>query len=165
MQLALTDLYRARWTNDIHDEWIRNCLANQPQILPERLERTRNLMNLHVRDSLVDGYQHLIDSLYLPDANNRHVLAAAITCGASLIITFNLRDFSQSALATYNIEAQHPENFIANLFNLNIPSVCKAVETVYNRLKNPPLTKEHYLENLLKQQLPQTVSLLTEFWL
>jgi len=164
MQLALTDLYKARWTNEIHDEWIRNCLANQPTIQPERLERTRSLMNTHVRDCLVDGYQHLIDSLQLPDTNDRHVLAAAITCGADIIITFNLKDFPSSSLSLYNIEAQHPDMFISSLFDLDTPLVCKAVNTVYNRLKNPPLSKEQYLENLLRQQLPKTISLLKEFW-
>jgi hypothetical protein len=44
MQLALADLYRAKWTNSIHDEWIRNVLANRPDLRPEQLERTRELM-------------------------------------------------------------------------------------------------------------------------
>ena len=26
MRLALTDLFRARWTEEIHDEWIRNLI-------------------------------------------------------------------------------------------------------------------------------------------
>ena len=45
MHLALTDLYRAKWTNEIHDEWIRNVLANRDDLSQESLVRTRDLMN------------------------------------------------------------------------------------------------------------------------
>lgn len=55
MHLALTDLYRAKWTDEIHDEWIRNVLANRVDLTKEMLERTRSLMNRHVRDCLVDN--------------------------------------------------------------------------------------------------------------
>jgi hypothetical protein len=77
VQLALTDLFQARWTDEIHDEWVRNVLANRPDISPESLARCR-LMDLHVTDCLVTGYESLIPTLTLPDANDRHVLAAAI---------------------------------------------------------------------------------------
>lgn len=63
MNLAITDLFRARWTDEIHDEWIRNVLRNRPDLTNERLQRTRDLMNSHVRDCLVSGYQDLIRPL------------------------------------------------------------------------------------------------------
>ena len=47
-------------------------------------------MNAYVRDALVDGHQSLVPALELPDPNQRHVLAAAIKCGADLIVTFTL---------------------------------------------------------------------------
>jgi len=59
MRLALTDLFRARWTEDIHDEWIRNLLEVRTDLTREQLERTRELMNANVRDCLVEGYQNL----------------------------------------------------------------------------------------------------------
>jgi len=45
MHLALTDLFRAKWTDRIHDEWIRNVLEHRPDLRREQLERTRQLMN------------------------------------------------------------------------------------------------------------------------
>jgi hypothetical protein len=48
MHLALTDLYRARWTDTIHEEWNRAILANRPDLTCAQLERTRDLMNAHV---------------------------------------------------------------------------------------------------------------------
>ncbi|MEZ2233262.1 PIN domain-containing protein [Microcoleus sp.] len=78
MQLALTDLFQARWTDEIHDEWIRNVLKNRPDLTIEQLTRTKDLMNRYVRDCLVTGYEWIIPSLNLPDPNDRHILAAAI---------------------------------------------------------------------------------------
>jgi len=49
MRLALTDLFRARWTEDIHEEWIRNVIAKRPDLTREQLDRTRTLMNENVR--------------------------------------------------------------------------------------------------------------------
>ena len=76
----------------IHEEWIRNVLARRPDIEPAALERTRSLMNAHVRDCLVSSFEHLIPSIDLPDPDDRHVVAAAIHSGSSLIVTFNLKD-------------------------------------------------------------------------
>ena len=71
MQLALTDLFRARWTDQIHDEWIRNLLKNRSDLTLEQLTQTKNLMNSHVRDCLVADYEGLIPSINLPDADDR----------------------------------------------------------------------------------------------
>jgi hypothetical protein len=78
MQLAVTDLVRAKWTADIHEEWITALLESQPHRRRADLERTRSLMDSAVRDCLVMGYAGLIPSLSLPDPDDRHVLAAAI---------------------------------------------------------------------------------------
>ena len=48
IRLAMTGLFRAKWTDAIHDEWTRNLLANRPDLKPEQLNRTRHLMNTHV---------------------------------------------------------------------------------------------------------------------
>jgi predicted nucleic acid-binding protein len=92
MELALTDLFRARWSEDIQQEWMRNVLKNRPDLSEAQLVRTKDLMNANVRDALVTGYKSLIPSLSLPDPNDRHVLAAAIRGNASIIIATNLKD-------------------------------------------------------------------------
>lgn len=109
IRLAQAGLVRARWTESIHDEWVRNVLANNPALSAERLMRTRTLMNEAVRDCLVTGYEDLMDSLILPDPNDRHVLAAAIRANAEAMITFNLKDFPSCSLSIHNIVVQHPD--------------------------------------------------------
>lgn len=39
MHLAVSDLFRARWTTRIHDEWMRNLLANRTDLTRAQLER------------------------------------------------------------------------------------------------------------------------------
>ena len=106
MHIAVTDLYRAKWTDAIHDEWTRNVLRDRPDLKREQLQRTRDLMNSHARDCLVTGYERLINAVTLPDPDDRHVLAAAIRAGADIIVTFNLNDFPEKYLMPYGIEAQ-----------------------------------------------------------
>ena len=55
MYLALTGIYRARWTEQIHDEWIRNLLHKRPDLDSEKLQRTRELMNANVPGSVISG--------------------------------------------------------------------------------------------------------------
>ena len=163
MRLAITDLFRARWTDQIHEEWIRSVLKDRPDLTREQLERTRQLMNSHVRDSLVSGYEDLIDGLQLPDPDDRHVLAAAIRTRASVIVTFNLADFPNEYLAGHGIEAQHPDEFITHLLDLNPAAVCSAAKKQRAALRNPPKDVEQFLEALAKQHLPETVSRLRDF--
>ena len=66
IRLAQAGLVRARWSDTIHDEWLRNVLKDNPQLSPERLARTRTLMNEAVRDCLVTGYEDLIESCLIP---------------------------------------------------------------------------------------------------
>jgi hypothetical protein len=117
IRLAQAGLVRARWTETIHDEWLRNVLKDNLRLSPERLARTRSLMNEAVRDCLITGYEELIDSLALPDPDDRHVLAAAIRAGAGIIVTYNLADFPADTLARFDIEAQHPDDFLVSLLD------------------------------------------------
>lgn len=160
MHLALTDLFRAKWTDEIHDEWIRNVLINRPDITKDQLQRTRDLMNSNVRDCLVIGYQYLIPALILPDMNDRHVLAAAICAGADVIVTYNLKDFPVETLKQYGIEAQHPDEFITSLIHLAPPVICEAAKRQRMNLKNPPKTVEELLSDYERQGLTQTVAAL-----
>jgi PIN domain-containing protein len=163
MHLALTGVFRAKWSSDVHEEWIRNLLKNRPDLTREKLERTRRLMDKAAPDALVTGYQHLIPGLLLPDRDDRHVLAAAIRCGASLIVTSNLADFPPEALSPFDIEAQHPDEFILHLLDLTPGLVIEAAHNHRTSLKNPPKTVEEYLDSLESQGLTQTASALREY--
>jgi predicted nucleic acid-binding protein len=160
MQLALSDLYRAKWTDRIHAEWMRNLLANRPDLQRFQLERVRDLMNAHVRDSLVSGYEFLEASLDLPDPDDRHVVAAAIKAHTDVIVTYNLNDFPESILRPLGLEAQHPYEFMSHLIDLAPAAVIGAAKACRQRLRNPPMEGSDYLDCLERQQLPVTVGFL-----
>ena len=162
MHLSVSGLYRARWTERIHQEWMRSVAARRPDLPRQRLERARDLMNAHVPDSLVTGYEPLEALLTLPDPDDRHVLAAAIHCGAGAIVTYNLKDFPEAVLAPLGITAQHPDEFIEHAIDLNPAAVCKAVRDQRASLKNPPRSVEELFDTYLQQGLATTVAALRD---
>jgi hypothetical protein len=163
IRIAQAGLVRARWTETIHEEWMRNVLKDNPHVSAERLARTGTLMNEAVRDCLVTGYEDLIASLSLPDPDDRHVLAAAIRAGADIIVTYNLTDFPAETLARFDIEAQHPDDFLVGLLNVAPGVVCAAVKRQRESLQNPPKTAEELLATLESQGLTQAVARLRQF--
>ena len=162
MHLALTGIFRAHWPADVHEEWIRNLLKNRPDLTREKLERTRHLMDRALPDALVTGYEHLIDLIELPDRDDRHVLAAAIRCDASVIVTVNLRDFPSQALRDFSIEAQHPDDFVLALMDTFQDLVIEAARNHRASLKNPSKTPDEYLAELNTQGLRRSVTALRE---
>jgi len=163
LEVAVSDLYRAKWSAAVHDEWINALLRTRADLTREKLERTRDMMNAHVRDALVTDFEDMIGILTLPDPNDRHVLAAAIKGRADLIVTGNLKDFPAAALGRWGVEAQHPDEFLTNQFHLSPPVFLKAVRTVRLRLKSPPKSVEEYLDTLRAQGLLATVSEIAPF--
>jgi predicted nucleic acid-binding protein len=85
-------LVQAKWTQQILDEMTRAIRERYPNITEEKATRLQGLINDSVADCLVTGYEPLIPALELPDPDDRHVLAAAIKCGAQLIVTSD-KDF------------------------------------------------------------------------
>jgi hypothetical protein len=60
VQAAVDRLVEARWTDTIHDEWIRNLMIDAPAIPIQRLQVTRGLMNDALPTALVNGYEEHI---------------------------------------------------------------------------------------------------------
>ncbi|WP_437628945.1 hypothetical protein QGN06_04220 [Achromobacter xylosoxidans] len=85
-------------------------------------------MDCAIPDGLVEGYQGLVTALQFPDRDDRHMLAAAIRCGANVIVTFNERNFPPEMLASYGIEPQHPDKFVDNLLDLDAAAVVSAAQ-------------------------------------
>lgn len=104
--LAQAGLFRALWTDDI----VREC---------ETALRRHSGGGIHLDRALpggrIDGYDHLVPGLSLPDPDDRHVLAAAVAAGAHTIVTWNRRDFPAAALRPYGITALDPDSFILHL--------------------------------------------------
>ena len=160
MHLALTGLFRAKWSAAVHEEWISSLLTKRPDLTREKLERTRMLMDEHAVDALVTGYEGMIAGLQLPDPDDRHVLAAAICGRADVIVTMNLRDFPAEMIAPFGIEA---DEFILHLLDLAPGVVAAAARNHHQSLKNPIKTISEYVDTLAQRGLTQTASVLREY--
>jgi hypothetical protein len=129
VQAAVDRLVDAHWTDAIQEEWMRNLTADAPAIPIERLRVTRRLMNDALPTATVNGYEEHISEVTLPDPNDRHVVAAAITAKAPLILTWNLRHFPAQELRRFGLRAMNPDAFLSGLFD-------KAPDLVIGSLAN-----------------------------
>jgi hypothetical protein len=160
MRIALSGAVRAHWTNEILDEMVRNLAANRPDIPPDRLAILRDRMNAALPAARVDNYEALIEGLKLPDADDRHVLAAAIRSGAEVIVTSNLKDFPADVLAAYGVEAKSPDDFVLDQLDLDEDTVRTCVHEIANSRSRPPKTFAAVLDALERAGLVESAAVL-----
>ena len=116
------------------------------------------MMNRAFPDADVEGYEVFISTLTLPDPDDRHVLAAALRSQADVIVTTNLKGFPVPYIRTFDVEVQHPDEFVGNLLDLNPAKALEAFRQQVARLKNPPIAAAQVLDNLRKSSLPATAA-------
>lgn len=155
IQCAVDGLVEARWTDDIHAEWIRNLAANLPETPASRFKITRDRMKAVLPDADVANYQTLIPDLLLPDPDDRHVLAAAIAAKASVIVTWNLKDFPATALRQHGVAGISPDDLLAELY-ASLPTVLVAsLKRSRQNLRKTIPSVDEFLDALREQKLTQ----------
>jgi hypothetical protein len=164
LRIATGGLVRARWTHRILDECFRNIAANRPDLPREALARTRDLMCAAVPDCLVADFEGLESAVTLPDEDDRHVVAAAIRCGAQAIVTYNLGDFPNEVLAKFGMEAKHPDDFVLDAISLRPGAVIQALTQQSAALRSPPISIGDLLDILRDRGLEQSVAQLRDLF-
>jgi predicted nucleic acid-binding protein len=149
---------QAKWSDDILDEMFAALRRQRPELDSARLDRTRSLMATAVRDWKVSGYADLIDTLKLPDPDDRHVLAAAIKGGAQVIVTANLRDFPAADLRKWDIDPKPPDEFVRDQIDLDRSKVYASVQQIADSCKKPPGTIDDVLDRLERSGLAISVA-------
>lgn len=157
LSLAHADLYSAKWSAHIRDEWTRTLLRDRPT-MAEKIQAAVEAMEQAIPDGLVTGYEHLIAGLTLPDPEDRHVLAAAITGHADAIITWNERDFPEEVLNSFGIELQTPDEFVLNQVMLKAPVALAALKAMRIRWERPEVTATALVDLLERRGLTQTAA-------
>jgi len=152
VQLGVNQIVRPRWTDAIHDEWIRQLVASGRETR-ERLLRTRDIMKRVLPDADVRGYEHEIAGLTLPDNNDRHVLAAAIEGGASTILTFNLKHFPAEALAPFGLIARDPDGFLCDLYDADPEAIVAMVDAARLNLSRTAPSEIAFIDTIERQRL------------
>jgi predicted nucleic acid-binding protein len=151
LSLASAGLYQARWTHTIQDEWIGNLLKHRLDLQPEALARTAAVMNEAIEDCLIENFEHLIDTITLPDPDDRHVIAAAIASEADAVVTFNIKDF----VRVPEIAVWHPDDFLVSRFSYDETTALQAIRNLRQRLRNPPKTSHQLVATYERQGLPR----------
>lgn len=75
-------------------------------------------------------------------AKDRHVLGAAIVSRATIIITYNLKDFRPAALAPWSIVARTPDEFLRHLYVDHAKEVRGRVRDMARRHTLPGLMRK-----------------------
>ena len=161
LRFAEAGLFRARWSPTIVDEWRRNLLAKKPH-LEASIHAQIAAMEMAFPEACVDGGEALIESLHLPDRDDRHVLATAIRCSAEHIVTENLRDFPSEKLAAFGVSAVSADDFLSSTFELYQSEAVAALRAMRLSYKNPPFTPSEFIFDLQGAGMPKLASMLKE---
>ena len=160
MFLAAFDAFRAQWSEDIHREWTAALARDRPDLDAKRIARTRALMEAHLPNAMVTGYQRRIANLVLPDPDDRHVLAAALHCKADVIVTSNLKHFPKAVLSKHCIFAQLPDDFVCDLIVADRDRAGLAFAADRARMVNPPHSVAEYIAGIDAGGLKKSATLL-----
>jgi predicted nucleic acid-binding protein len=154
LRLAEDGFYRPLWSERILEEVKVAVIRVHPGIGADRIERRIAAMNGAFEDASVVGWEPLAAGLDLPDPDDRHVLAAGIAGGAQALVTANLKDFPEAALAGTSIEARHPDEFLLDQLDL---APAAAVQVLLNQaadMNSPPSDLAGLLNRLERAGVP-----------
>lgn len=157
LRFCQVGLFRARWSQRILDEWTRSLLAEKPH-LADSIQAQLEAMQRAFPEACITGYEPLIDALTLPDAEDRHVLAAAIRCGAQHIVTENLKDFPENVLSEFAVEAIDADEFLSRTFDLYPAAAIEALKIMRQGYRNPAFTQSEFVFDLTAKGLPKLAS-------
>lgn len=108
--------YIPKWSPDILRE-LRSTLVRMGYT-PAQAQRRITAMESAFEDAAVTGYEDLVEAMK-NDPKDRHVLAAAVRCGADAIITQNVRHFRREAIRPYGLDILTPDDFLVQQYHRN----------------------------------------------
>lgn len=125
LNVAEAGLFRVLWTEQILAETARNIVRDTPGLTAEHLERTFTAMRRAFPDAVISGYEPFIEAM-TNHPKDRHVLAAAVTAQADVIVTANLRHFPPQSGDSHGIHIESPDQFLCDALQRQ-PDVVAAV--------------------------------------
>lgn len=161
LRLAVEGVCQVHWSAEVQREWKRH-LVDDAGYAETAIARTQARMDAAFPQAQVTDYQGLIPELSLPDAADRHVLAAAVQARANVLVTFNLKDFPPGVLDEHVIVPLHLDALLPRLWTESPDGFRLALGRLVASLKAPPMDLEDIATALEKLQMPQTAMLLRE---
>ena len=143
LRAAAAGFYQLRWSDEILGEMEWN-LVSTGTMRADKAARLRAAMEENFPEAQVTEYEPLIPAMK-NHPKDRHVVAAAVKAGAQVIATANLKDFAE---LPDGIEAQSPDAFLCNLFDLDPAGFIEMLREQAADLVKPPVAFEDLLERL-----------------
>jgi predicted nucleic acid-binding protein len=153
LTVAETEVFQVRWSEEILEEAERNVKKNIPTADSTAISRRFRDMREAFEEAMVTGYEAL-EPIMTNHPKDRHVLAAAVVGRADVIVTVNLDDFPREACEAYDIDVQHPDEFLCNQWELDEEIMAFAIERKLADYSTPPLSLEQFL-GFLEPYTPQ----------
>ena len=157
---AFEELFVPFWSNDVMKEWSRVMMRNG--LTQVEAKRRMHMVQEAFPFAMVRGYKSLVDQFHLPDANDRHVLAAAVLVGADFIVTQNLKDFPKSAISAHCIVAVNVDTFLAGLIVRNPTKALRAFKQMVKQRKRPVQSTQEVLHLLINNDIKESAALIHE---
>ena len=131
LEAASADLFIPLWSDKIFEEW-QFVASKSSEQESEAIKIEILLIKDKWRNSLVPRDRALEDTLFLPDADDRHVLAAALVGKAEVLLTNNLKDFPERILSEYGLIRKSIDSFLWELFTQEPELINSFVDRVFD---------------------------------
>jgi predicted nucleic acid-binding protein len=152
LSFAQQGLYLPLWSDTILQELRDSRERAYPHRDPQALELRVSYMCQAFPSATIRGWERMAEEIapMLPDPDDAHVIAAARTGGAELIVTDNLKDFPLEMLAPWGLSSISADKFLVKLWRSGPGAGSEALRMQSSRMLNPPLTAEEILERLAR---------------
>jgi predicted nucleic acid-binding protein len=140
MRAAEAELYELHFSQEILDGATRN-LVKDGRMTEAKAAYFQEQIKTNFPDAMVEVPEYLVAAM-TNDPGDRHVVAAAIVAKAEVIVTANIKHFPVEALAPYEIEAWHPDDFLVYLDEQNPGTMIQVIWQQSNELKHPRTVPE-----------------------
>lgn len=147
LRMGEHELIDVRWSRRILEE-TRRAMVHRLGLEPNRVDHLMSVLGMAFPDATVEFDAALSDVPQLPDPDDQHVLAAAISGECDMLVTFNERDFPGEAVEPADLLAASPDDallLLASQFRNQMPAV---VNDLLAALRRPPMDTEQFLRRL-----------------
>jgi predicted nucleic acid-binding protein len=143
LRAAAAGCFRLHWSDRILDEVTRNLIEDYGMD-PGKATALREVMEEAFPDANVAGSEHIEPEI--PNhPKDRHVVAAAVAVGATIVVTSNIRDFTE---LPPGISAMRPDQFLCELFKTKPDELLAALDAQVSAYHRPKLSVRELLERL-----------------
>ncbi|WP_299783472.1 RSP_2648 family PIN domain-containing protein [uncultured Roseobacter sp.] len=159
--VAATGAFAPVWSPRILEEWARAAIKLGP--LGETQARSEiALLRSAWPDAEAPAVPQTENRLWLPDENDIHVLATAVSTSSDAIMTLNAKDFPKGALAEEGLSRLAPDEFLYAQLGQRPDAVRAVADRVLGeaqRLSGQPWEMRALLK---KARLPRVAKALTQ---